>query len=179
MFSSVEGTLLITPEVHLPLAISHPRTSERKQDYSCNLKFILSTPPPSHCGGNCGAGKDGVTPCVDLQAGVGSSGVTARVTAKLCSWPRALVLSTCSCCLKKFLQGGGNDVAQVGASNGLNFAAGFPRCREKTDKPILPGACGWKVQRDTQSSVTSACLRALAQLMSLDKLLKVLPVPVT
>lgn len=55
----------------------------------------------------------------------------------------------------------------------------LPLCRGGTGKPILPGACRCEVQWDTQSSVVSACLRALAQLMSLEKLLKVLPVPVT
>ena len=60
MVSPEEGTLLITPEMHLPLPISHPRTSELKQDYSCNPRSILATPPPSQCRRNCGAGKDGV-----------------------------------------------------------------------------------------------------------------------
>lgn len=102
-----------------------PRTSELKQNYICNLKFILSTPLPAEgkLWGRAGWG----SPCVDLQEGVGSSGETA----KLCGWPCVLVLSICSRCLKKFLQGGGDDVAPAGASNGLNCGAGFtPMQRE-------------------------------------------------
>ena len=125
--SPVEGTLLITPEMHLPLPISHPRSSELKQDYSCNPRSILATPPPSQCRGELWGRERWGGPCVDLQAEVNSSGEGA----KLHSWLCVLVLSVCSCCLKKFLQGGGNDVAQVGASNGLNCDAGFtPMQRE-------------------------------------------------
>lgn len=55
----------------------------------------------------------------------------------------------------------------------------LPQRRGNAGKPILPRACGCKVRRGTQSSVISARLQALAELMSLEKLLKVPPVPVT
>lgn len=113
------GFIANYPELLLPLAIlPHPRTSACD---SCSLKYFLATLPPSQCRGNLRGGGKWGGPCVNFQAEVDSSGETA----KLCGWLCILVLSVCSYCLKMLLWGGGNDVAQVGASNGLNCGAGF------------------------------------------------------